>query len=116
MKAGSNKKVNILGEEYTIIVVSKDDKELSSMNYVGYADYTNKTIKIIDMETKRDAHSLKNLDKITKSTLRHELIHSFINESGLANTEWGTNETMVDFFAEQFPKMYKSFKELDILD
>ena len=42
---------------------------------------------------------------------RHEIIHAFLFESGLAeNSAWAQNEEMVDFFAIQFPKLLKAFE------
>ena len=56
-----------------------------------------------------------------KGILRHELIHAFLSESGLSysslnySSGWAKNEEMVDFFAIQFPKIAKVFKELKII-
>ena len=56
-----------------------------------------------------------------KETLRHEIIHAFFNESGLQDSAnkfdgaWSKNEEMIDWFAIQPPKIFKLFKELDIL-
>ena len=58
---------------------------------------------------------------LKKKTLRHELIHAFLAESGLsANalsnyTSWAENEEMVDWIAIQFPKILEVFKEVDCL-
>ena len=47
---------------------------------------------------------------------RHEIIHAFLFESGLAeNSEWAQNEEMVDFFAIQFPKLMEAFKNADAI-
>ncbi len=47
---------------------------------------------------------------------RHEIIHAFLFESGLAeNSEWAQNEEMVDFFAIQFPKLMEVFKNADAI-
>ena len=52
--------------------------------------------------------------------LRHEIIHAFLNESGLSDSSnsveaWAKNEEMVDWFAIQSPKIFKVFQDLDIL-
>lgn len=52
--------------------------------------------------------------------MRHEIIHAFLAESGLqANYEhyrqFGHDETLVDWMAIQFPKIYKAFREADAL-
>ena len=56
-----------------------------------------------------------------KKTLRHEIIHAFLNESGLSDSsnqfdgEWAKNEEMVDWFAIQAPKIFSAFKKMNIL-
>ena len=56
------------------------------------------------------------IQRMEKCTIRHELVHAFLNESGL---QWNSfapdkarakNEEMVDWFAIQFPKMYEAFR------
>jgi hypothetical protein len=58
--------------------------------------------------------------KQIKATLRHEIIHAFLHESGLSGSSvtdvpWAVNEEMVDWFAIQFPKMIKVFEQLDCI-
>jgi uncharacterized membrane protein len=55
-----------------------------------------------------------------KRILRHEIIHAFLFESGLADDSnsadaWAVNEEMVDWFARQAPKIYKVYKELKLV-
>lgn len=56
------------------------------------------------------------------ASLRHEIIHAYLNESGLRwdankhNGSWAKNEEMVDWFAIQSPKIFKTYKELGILE
>ena len=59
-------------------------------------------------------------DVYFKSCLRHEIIHAFLNESGLKDNfehvnRMGHEETMVDWIAVQFPKIAAVYKELGIL-
>ena len=59
-------------------------------------------------------------EKLMKKQLRHEIIHAFLAESGLqANFEhykqFGHEETIVDWFAIQFPKIMKTFEEIGAL-
>ena len=56
-----------------------------------------------------------------KKQLRHEIIHAFLSESGLdCNFEhlkqFGHEETMVDWIAIQFPKIYEVYKEVGAID
>ena len=51
-----------------------------------------------------------------KQTLRHEIVHAFLGESGLSNNSnsidaWARNEEVVDWFAIQGPKIYKAWQE-----
>lgn len=58
----------------------------------------------------------KNLQVQIMKNKRHEIIHAFLFESGLAeNSEWAQNEEMVDFFAIQFPKLMEVFKNADAI-
>lgn len=106
-------KANILGTEYEIkITNASNDTYLEDMD--GYCDDTIKTIVVDEMLP--GGYSKKNLKEYQKKVIRHELIHAFLIESGLSeNSQWATNEEMVDFFAIQFPKMQEVFKKLDII-
>lgn len=96
-------KVNVLGTEYQI-------KKAKLQEYDGFCDWSTQQIFIEDFEKEED--SLRDLKRYEKVVLRHELIHAFLHESGLAqNSDWATNEEMVDYFAKQFPKMIQVFKE-----
>lgn len=106
-------KANVLGTEYEIkIANSETDPYLRDMD--GYCDETTHTIVVDEMIP--DERSKKNLQDYQNKVIRHELIHAFLFESGLAvNSNWANNEEMVDFFAIQFPKIKKVFEELKII-
>lgn len=110
----NNKKVNILGTEYSIEEREcKDDVILNNAD--GYSDWTVNLLVIEKCE--QDDMSLKDLERYKKKVLRHEIIHAFLDQSGLAcNSNWARNEEMVDFFAIQIPKIVKAYKDLNILD
>jgi hypothetical protein len=65
--------------------------------------------------------SQKTIEACQKQTLRHEITHAFLNESGLmdsalvADCSWAKNEEMVDWIAMQFPKLLKAMQEADAL-
>ena len=106
-----NTTVDILGTEYTIINEEFKDNECD-----GYCDYTSKEIHIRN----DNVNDVGNFDYLTKKQLRHEIIHAFLSESGLqANYEhykqFGHEETIVDWFAIQSPKIFKAFMKLGIL-
>lgn len=105
-------KVDILGTTYKI-----KRKNLKNSNTDGWCDNTSKTIVI----RKDNYNNVGNFEYLMKKQLRHEIIHAYLSESGLQSnfencTQWGHNETMVDWIAIQFPKIYKTYKELNILN
>lgn len=103
-------KINILGTEYTII-----EEDFGNKEYDGSCDYTSKEIRI----RKDNYYELGNFKVNRKKQLRHEIIHAFLAESGLQSnfehTNFGHEETMVDWIAIQFPKMLKVFEELNCI-
>lgn len=118
-------KVNVLGTDYTIEVhkVSEDDY-LRENRCSGYCAEESKLIVIADMSESQYFTDMgeREQDIYRKKTLRHELIHAFLNESGLSDSSsvpgcgWAKNEEMIDWIAIQFPKMVKVFKEVGCLD
>ena len=57
----------------------------------------------------------KELEHYKKRTIRHEITHAILFESGLDhNTEWARNEEIVDFIAIQFPKLLEIFKSIEV--
>lgn len=118
------KKVNILGTEYTILVKKYDEDEAFARRSIdGYCDAYKKEIVVCDMNTYKGWEYEEQETKAVcqKQTLRHEIIHAFLSESGLADSaatfsySWAKNEEMIDWIALQFPKMLQAFKEADCL-
>lgn len=108
-------KINVLGTEYNVIFRSaNEDSFLKSCS--GYID---KTVKKIVIENKKDDCEIEDFDYLQKQTCRHEIVHAFMEESGLSNDfehkSIGIEETMVDWIAIQFPKMKKVFEEHNLL-
>lgn len=103
--------VNILGTEYTI-----EQRELKDEDIDGFTDNTSKLIVI----RADNVNNVGDFDYLQKKQLRHEIIHAFMSESGLQCNwqhieQFGHDETTVDWFAIQSPKIFKVFQELDIL-
>ena len=104
--------VDVLGTKYSIKVANKvDDVNLESCD--GYCDPTTKTITIGTFIPSQG--SVEDLESYRKSILRHELVHAFLNESGLNGESWGRNEEIVDWIAYQFPKILKVFESCGAL-
>lgn len=117
-------KVNVLGTEYTIIVKKYDEDEAFKRRSIcGYCDGYTKTIVICDIATCEGwEHEPQETVNIAQNeTVRHEIVHAFLNESGLQDScsaydgAWARNEEMIDWIAIQSPKMYKAFEEVGCL-
>lgn len=117
-------KIDVLGAKYNLRRVNNgQDEYMEKMHFGGYCDGTTKEIVILNLKTVSEwADEPEEVIKSKeRETIRHELIHAFLNESGLQwNTftpekAWAKNEEMVDWFAIQFPKLIKAFKEADAL-
>lgn len=109
-------KINVLGTEYTLTVCG-DEKEPRLVGRDGFCDETTKELMVENYEgSKGEPNCKQNLLIQTNKVKRHEIIHAFLFESGLAeNSSWAQNEEMVDFFAIQFPKLLKAFEQADAL-
>ena len=110
--------VNILGSEYKVYFVDEFPERLSEFtdNADGLNNRYNREIFI--KRCKEKDITKEGRERCEKTTLRHELIHAYLSESGLsANasccyTSWADNEEMVDWLAIQSPKMFKTFQEV----
>lgn len=117
-------RIDVLGTKYNIRRVNNgQDEFMEKMSFGGYCDDAKKEIVILNMKTVQGW--MDEPDEVIhareQETIRHELIHAFLSESGLswnsfsAEKAWAKNEEMVDWFAIQFPKLMKAFKEADAL-
>lgn len=105
------KTLNILGTDYTYKTnCDEKDYPLLKVNE-AYTDHSTKEIIV----SKREHARLASEEKFYNKVNRHEIIHAMLYESGLdCNTDWACNEEMVDWFAIQYPKLKKIYKELGI--
>ena len=117
-------KVNILGTEYTIEKRKHtDDNSFEKKGIDGYCDRFSRLIVILDLDSsKKWDDELENSKReCEKSTIRHEIVHAFLFESELAENSggadegWATNEEIVDWIANQTPKITKAFEEAGAL-
>ena len=105
----NDRKINILGSEWTIKEQSETENELLK-NCDGYCDWTTKEI-VIEREING---TLSDMQQYIKKVTRHEIIHAFLCESCLSECSgesqaWATNEEMVDWFARQGSKIYAAW-------
>lgn len=113
-------KLNILGTLYTIERKKYDEDEAFERNsYDGYHDGYQKKIVVCDMHTYPGWENEEEgtIEECMKATLRHEITHAFLHESGLSDSAmpsqrgWAKNEEMVDWLAIQGPKLYKAWEQ-----
>lgn len=114
------KKINVLGTEYIINYYDFKDKPIFEKQQIdGYHDGIAKEIAIVRLNTypgyENETEEYCHLAE--KDVLRHEIVHAFLFQSGLADSSlqygcgWAKNEEMVDWIALMFPRMLKAFQE-----
>lgn len=112
-----NTTIKVLGTKYTIEFKELHEDE-NFKRCDGYMDKTSK--KIVILSKNNPDTDLEKFELYQNKVIRHEIIHAFFTESGLDNNieniNLGVPETYVDWIAIQFPKIYKVFKKLDILE
>ncbi len=115
------KYVNVLGVKYRIIRRRAKEFEIGKG---GFCDPDLKTIEILKLDTVEEWKQ-EPREKIVareKLFLRHEIVHAFLNESGIRDNgacfdmSWAHNEEMVDWFAIQGEKIYKAWEESGALE
>ena len=110
------RKVKILGAEWTVQYRDRaDDPLLGGID--GYTDYSTRTIVISKTNNETE---IENHDAYYRRVTRHEVIHAFLEESGLSGNScevhaWAVNEEMVDWIAIQLPKIADVCLQLEIL-
>jgi len=111
-------RINILGSEYMLEYSSyQENEKLKKMD--GYTDFYMKRI-VVENDFKDRLFDKTKIRNYQNKILRHEIVHAFLFESGLEcnslkTFNWAENEEMVDWFAIQSPKLFKIYKELNIL-
>lgn len=117
-------KIDILGTEYRIEIHKvSEDSYMEKKGLAGYCEEENKLIVVADMSEEKYFVGMyeKAQETYRKKTLRHEIMHAFLNESGLSDSSnrfdgaWAKNEEMIDWLAIQAPKIYKTFQKLNII-
>lgn len=113
-------KFSILGTEYTVTKKKYDDFPYFAKNSVdGICDSVSHEIIYGDMTTFPgwEDETPEYAVQAEKGVLRHEIVHAFLNESGLqqcAHTfdgPWSKDEEIVDWIAIQGPKIYAAWVE-----
>ncbi len=117
-------KVNVLGTEYEICIKKYDEDEAFERRGIdGYCDSYTRKIVVCDMTTSKgwENEEPETIKACQKQILRHEIVHAFLSESGLADSAakyeraWPRNEEMVDWIALQGPKLYEAWCKVGCL-
>lgn len=114
------KTVKILGTTYKVRLAVPYDKDPVLKGKFGYTSFPEKLIVIADICTIPEWEGASDTEILDTffTTIRHEIIHAYLAESGLSGSAngincWAMNEEMVDWFAIQFPKILETFEKLD---
>lgn len=99
--------VNILGTEYKFGNDDLNNPDLAEND--GFCRIVDKEIVI------RERKYMAGISEEAKKqrerhVLRHELVHAFAEESGVA---YGENEELVDWIANMIPKLQKVYEEIE---
>lgn len=117
-------KLDILGSEWDFeIRPYDDDSTFKELGVSGYCQARIRKMIICDMNTHPDWKSepFYNTDAYMKETVRHEILHAFLYESGLdagsIDVKGGgaRNEEMIDWFAIQAPKIVKVWQQCHLI-
>jgi len=107
--------IEVLGEKWKVFhETSKESNRF--VNIDGYCDVSAREIHF-QKYIPDDKNEGKDWNSMEAETLRHEIIHAFMYESGLwscSNDQkaWAINEEMIDWMAIQFPKIQKVFDQV----
>ena len=108
--------VNILGSQVTVECRTEEqDPRIRGIS--GFYDWTTHSIVLEDMVQGESLAEIGNYREYMNKVLRHEVIHAFMQESGLheaATFDDSHFEQMVDWVAIQYPKIQKVFNELGV--
>ena len=114
------KKVKILGETWKIIISADKVKYIGLEGANGYCDNSDRFC-IIENQIGNKEFELKNPKVFMKRTVRHEITHAFLFESGLAHSSlnyqngWAMNEEMIDWIAKNIDRILKVCNEIDLV-
>lgn len=105
-------KVDILGSEWRICVTTeKEEPRLASCD--GFTDKTSRFIAVDDVPAES---TLDQPIEFIRKVIRHEIIHAFMFESGLAENwkhdDFGQEELTIDWFAIQFHKIQEAINQV----
>ncbi len=113
-------RISVLGSEYEVSLRKSDEDKTLNDGTDGYCDSTVRKIAVLIGE-----NDLKEGDEVPpgrmedvieyrKAVLRHEIVHAFMQESGLSNqAPYSQNEELIDWIALQIKKMSKCMRDAE---
>lgn len=109
--------LNILGARWKMKIIPRESDPMFQQ-VDGYTDRSVKTIYIPDSAF-GEIDDLRDYGAYLKEVKRHEIIHAFLYESGLAqnmyHSSFGHCEQSIDWYAMQFPKLIEAFKKAEAI-
>lgn len=117
-------KINILGTDYEFCVKKyEEDEYFKEHSAGGYCNGVLKEIVLCDMTTYPgfEKDTREHCEVFQRTCLRHEIVHAYFHESGLSSNalvwgeSWAENEEMVDWIAQQGPKIFRTWQETGAL-
>ena len=109
--------LNILGSKWKLKMVPRVSNPVFE-TLDGYTDRSTRTIYVADGPF-GEMDDFADYEGYAKVVKRHEIIHAFLDESGLAqcmmHSPYGHSEQSVDWMAIQFPKLLDAFKAADAI-
>jgi hypothetical protein len=116
--------IDILGESWQLVFVDPKKKGSGFDDHQGASGYCspyNRKIVLREVQSRNFPDDFTLVDKIhaVNKTLRHEIIHAYLYESGLdgnafcTTKAWPKNEEMIDWFAIQGPKIVSTWNKVD---
>lgn len=114
--------VDILGTKYSIKIKTEDEEPLFKSGIAdGYCSGLEKEITIFDClscSRLKDESTIYKLERM-KDSLRHEIVHAFLYESGLdtdshpPQNAWARDEEIVDWFSKQGQKIFRAWESVN---
>ena len=114
-----NTQITVLGTPYQVKFGTPSDYPDALTDNDGVADHSVRKIFVKDLtESQGKKGMLRNQAEYQRHVIRHEIVHVFLDESGLRGScDWVRigGEEMVDWLANMIPKINEILKQLEAL-
>jgi len=119
----SNKSVNakefvvdVAGVSYFVKLLAPDKfEECNVRDVMGFTDYSTRTICVCDFtQEEREPDAMQHQQFIVNNTIKHELVHAFLFETGHA--AYSEDEVLVDCIAVTLEKIINMCTQADAIN